>query len=147
MRKYLSQDNDLPFTEKVIRQLHFWPKGVSLSEEKRLWTTRKQRGHRKVSADCCASWITYFDKHLPARYRIKVDWLQPTRLDPLLHTLQAGLILRGDEDYPGVYQVSSVAGDVALASALISTPLLVLTAIRFQALMVVTAIMICEIRR
>jgi len=34
MEKYLSQDNDLPFTERLIMKLHFWLKGVSLSEEK-----------------------------------------------------------------------------------------------------------------
>jgi KUP system potassium uptake protein len=34
MEKYLSQDNDLPFTEKVIMRLHFWLKDISLSEER-----------------------------------------------------------------------------------------------------------------
>ena len=34
MEKYLSQDNELPFTERVIMKLHFWLKDHSLSEEK-----------------------------------------------------------------------------------------------------------------
>jgi KUP system potassium uptake protein len=34
MEKYLSQDNDLPFTERLIMKFHFWLKSVSLSEEK-----------------------------------------------------------------------------------------------------------------
>jgi KUP system potassium uptake protein len=34
MEKYLSQDNDLPFLEKVIMKLHFWLKEWSLSEER-----------------------------------------------------------------------------------------------------------------
>ncbi len=34
MEKYLSQDNDLPFLEKVIMKLHFWIKEWSLSEER-----------------------------------------------------------------------------------------------------------------
>lgn len=34
MEKYLSQDNELPFIEKLIMKLHFWLKDVSLSEEK-----------------------------------------------------------------------------------------------------------------
>ncbi len=34
MEKYLSQDNDLPFIEKVIMKLHFWLKEISLSEER-----------------------------------------------------------------------------------------------------------------
>lgn len=34
MEKYLSQDNDLPFAEKVIMRLHFWLKDISLSEER-----------------------------------------------------------------------------------------------------------------
>lgn len=34
MEKYLSQDNDLPFTEKVIMKLYFWIKEISLSEER-----------------------------------------------------------------------------------------------------------------
>ncbi len=33
MEKYLSQDNELPFLEKVIMKLHFWLKEISLSEE------------------------------------------------------------------------------------------------------------------
>ncbi len=34
MEKYLSQDNELPFTERVIMKFHFWMKEHSLSEEK-----------------------------------------------------------------------------------------------------------------
>jgi KUP system potassium uptake protein len=34
MEKYLSQDNELPFTERVIMKLHFWLKEHSLSEER-----------------------------------------------------------------------------------------------------------------
>jgi len=34
MEKYLSQDNELPFFEKVIMKLHFWLKEASLNEEK-----------------------------------------------------------------------------------------------------------------
>jgi len=34
MEKYLSQDNELPFMEKIIMKLHFWLKEHSLSEEK-----------------------------------------------------------------------------------------------------------------
>jgi KUP system potassium uptake protein len=34
MEKYLSQDNELPFFEKVIMKFHFWLKDHSLSEEK-----------------------------------------------------------------------------------------------------------------
>ena len=34
MEKYLSQDNELPFTERVIMKFHFWLKEQSLSEEK-----------------------------------------------------------------------------------------------------------------
>jgi KUP system potassium uptake protein len=34
MEKYLSQDNELPFVEKVIMRLHFWLKEISLSEER-----------------------------------------------------------------------------------------------------------------
>jgi KUP system potassium uptake protein len=34
MEKYLSQDNELPFIEKVIMKFHFWLKDHSLSEEK-----------------------------------------------------------------------------------------------------------------
>jgi KUP system potassium uptake protein len=34
MEKYLSQDNELPFIERVIMRLHFWLKEHSLSEEK-----------------------------------------------------------------------------------------------------------------
>jgi len=34
MEKYLSQDNELPFFERVIMKLHFWLKEHSLSEEK-----------------------------------------------------------------------------------------------------------------
>jgi len=34
LEKYLSQDNDLPFRERVIMKFHFWLKEVSLSEER-----------------------------------------------------------------------------------------------------------------
>jgi KUP system potassium uptake protein len=34
MEKYLSQDTELPFFERVIMKLHFWLKDLSLSEEK-----------------------------------------------------------------------------------------------------------------
>ena len=34
MEKYFSQDNELPFVERVIMKLHFWLKDISLSEEK-----------------------------------------------------------------------------------------------------------------
>ncbi len=34
MEKYLSGDNELPFTEKIIMKLHFWIKEISLSEER-----------------------------------------------------------------------------------------------------------------
>jgi KUP system potassium uptake protein len=34
MEKYLSNDNELPFFERVIMKLHFWLKDVSLSEER-----------------------------------------------------------------------------------------------------------------
>lgn len=34
MEKYLSQDNDLPFLERIIMKLYFWLKDISLSEER-----------------------------------------------------------------------------------------------------------------
>jgi KUP system potassium uptake protein len=34
MEKYLSQDNELPFMERLVMKLHFWLKEHSLSEEK-----------------------------------------------------------------------------------------------------------------
>ncbi|PZR21630.1 MAG: potassium transporter Kup [Citrobacter freundii] len=34
MEKYLSQDSELPWMERVIMRLHFWLKDISLSEEK-----------------------------------------------------------------------------------------------------------------
>ncbi len=34
MEKYLSQDNDLPFFERLVMKFHFWLKDLSLSEEK-----------------------------------------------------------------------------------------------------------------
>ena len=34
MEKFLSQDNELPFLERIIMQLYFWVKEISLSEEK-----------------------------------------------------------------------------------------------------------------
>lgn len=34
MEKYLSQDNELPFFEKIVMKIHFWLKEASLSEER-----------------------------------------------------------------------------------------------------------------
>jgi len=34
MEKFLSQDNELPFFEKIIMKLYFWVKNISLSEER-----------------------------------------------------------------------------------------------------------------
>ncbi len=34
MEKYISQDSELPFIEKIIMKCHFWLKDISLSEEK-----------------------------------------------------------------------------------------------------------------
>lgn len=34
MEKYLSQDNELPFVERVVMKFYFWLKEISLSEEK-----------------------------------------------------------------------------------------------------------------
>jgi KUP system potassium uptake protein len=34
MEKYLSQDNDLPFGERITMKIHFWLKRISLSEER-----------------------------------------------------------------------------------------------------------------
>jgi KUP system potassium uptake protein len=34
MEKFLSQDNELPFFEKIIMKLYFWLKRISLSEER-----------------------------------------------------------------------------------------------------------------
>jgi KUP system potassium uptake protein len=34
MEKYLSQDSELPFFEKLVMKFHFWLKDISLSEEK-----------------------------------------------------------------------------------------------------------------
>jgi KUP system potassium uptake protein len=34
LEKYLSQDNDLPFWERLIMKFHFWLKEISLSEER-----------------------------------------------------------------------------------------------------------------
>ena len=34
MEKFLSQDNDLPFIEKIIMKLYFWLKSISLNEER-----------------------------------------------------------------------------------------------------------------
>jgi KUP system potassium uptake protein len=34
MEKFLSQDNELPFIERLIMQVYFWVKEISLSEEK-----------------------------------------------------------------------------------------------------------------
>lgn len=34
MEKYLSQDNELPFFERIVMKIHFWLKEISLSEER-----------------------------------------------------------------------------------------------------------------
>jgi KUP system potassium uptake protein len=34
MEKFLAQDNELPFMERIIMHLYFWIKEISLSEEK-----------------------------------------------------------------------------------------------------------------
>ena len=34
MEKYLSEDNELPFSERIIMKFHFWLKEISLSEER-----------------------------------------------------------------------------------------------------------------
>jgi KUP system potassium uptake protein len=34
MEKFLSQDNELPFFEKILMKVYFWIKKVSLSEER-----------------------------------------------------------------------------------------------------------------
>ncbi len=34
MEKYLSQDNELPFIEKLIMKVYFWIKEISLTEER-----------------------------------------------------------------------------------------------------------------
>ena len=34
MEKYISQDGELPFFEKLVMRVHFWLKDISLSEEK-----------------------------------------------------------------------------------------------------------------
>ncbi len=34
MEKYLSQDNELPFSERIVMKFHFWLKEISLSEER-----------------------------------------------------------------------------------------------------------------
>jgi KUP system potassium uptake protein len=34
MEKYLSQDNELPFWERIVMKFHFWLKEISLSEER-----------------------------------------------------------------------------------------------------------------
>ncbi len=34
MEKYISEDNELPFMERIIMPLHFWLKDISLSEER-----------------------------------------------------------------------------------------------------------------
>ncbi len=58
MEKYLSQDNELPFLEKMIMKLHFWLKDASLSEEKGFGldtnnvTCRKIPSYRRP-ANCC----------------------------------------------------------------------------------------------
>ena len=34
LEKYLSQDNELPFFERIVMKLHFWLKEASLGEER-----------------------------------------------------------------------------------------------------------------
>jgi KUP system potassium uptake protein len=34
MEKFLSQDNELPFFERIIMKIYFWLKSASLSEER-----------------------------------------------------------------------------------------------------------------
>ena len=34
MEKFLSQDNELPFFERIVMKLYFWLKDISLSEER-----------------------------------------------------------------------------------------------------------------
>ena len=34
MEKFLSQDNELPFFERVVMKIYFWLKEISLSEER-----------------------------------------------------------------------------------------------------------------
>ena len=34
MEKYLSEDNELPFLERIIMKVHFWLKELSLTEER-----------------------------------------------------------------------------------------------------------------
>jgi KUP system potassium uptake protein len=34
MEKFLSNENDLPFYEKIVLKTYFWLKSISLSEEK-----------------------------------------------------------------------------------------------------------------
>jgi KUP system potassium uptake protein len=34
MEKFLSQDNELPFSEKLIMRIYFWIKDISLTEER-----------------------------------------------------------------------------------------------------------------
>jgi len=34
MEKFLSQDNELPFIERIVMQVYFWLKELSLSEER-----------------------------------------------------------------------------------------------------------------
>ncbi|HKO79883.1 MAG TPA: KUP/HAK/KT family potassium transporter [Chitinophagaceae bacterium] len=34
MEKYISEDNELPFIERIIMKIHFWLKDISLSEER-----------------------------------------------------------------------------------------------------------------
>ncbi len=34
MEKYLSEDNELPLSERIIMKFHFWLKEISLSEER-----------------------------------------------------------------------------------------------------------------
>lgn len=34
LEKYLSQDNELPFFERIVMKLYFWLKEISLGEER-----------------------------------------------------------------------------------------------------------------
>jgi KUP system potassium uptake protein len=34
MEKFLSQDNELPFWEKIVMKIYFWLKEIGLSEER-----------------------------------------------------------------------------------------------------------------
>ena len=51
MEKFLSQDNELPFFEKIIMKLYFWLKEISLSEEKGFGLEQSNVAGRKIPAD------------------------------------------------------------------------------------------------